>query len=334
MSIFVDFLGYLASAAWLSGHAVREGKERKKAEIREKQLCRETDLFLDFRRDNGESIGNALGRPYHHIFPEYLRRKLERQGASWQEIRTAEDDWLARSETGIMTYLANRERRYYVPFMFASEAPILEKKQAKYMSWFNQAMETFPHYAVREIYIEDYPGKQSYYNAIEAYRHGEYAELEPIFGVSPPSDDPAYDERIREIFYGIDADGRYGLDLQDRYDVMRFLMIYRYHKNNWPEVVKYYTAMNRILAAEGVDQDDYFRKPNDLFYLHGKIMNVWQTGEKKLPLPEKLNRIREIVNTDTDWMDNAMKRRHRMLYEVAMKTLLRRDGYDPNLYTS
>lgn len=334
MSIVVDFIGYLASVAWLSGNAISEGKTRQKIEKRTRELELETDLFLAFRDGDGGRVSVSLGRPYRHVFPQYLRRQLENKGATWQEIRKAEDEWLAKSETGITMYISMRDKRPYNPVNpeYTSDAFLLGKKQEKYMSWYREAMEKFPHYAVRNIYIEQYPGRQSYFNAIEAYRRKDYPDLEPIFGVSPPSDDPEYDAKVRRLFYAIDADGSYGLTLEDRYNVMRFLQFYRYHGNNWQETMKFYTALNRILAAEGVDQNDYLEGPCEVAPLHGQIMNIWRTRETRLPFPEKLEKIRELITRETEWMDKGVRYRRRVLYAMAIQTLLRRDGLDPELY--
>ena len=157
MSILVDFLGYLASAAWLSGKAVSDGKKAEKIKKQEKDLEQETNLLCAFLAPRDWEISLALGRPYHHVFPAYIRRSMEGRGAGWQEIRKAEEEWLAKSMTGIMYYLAQRDMRQYKPHYpeYASESFILIRKQEKYMSLYREALEKFPHYAVRNVYIEE-----------------------------------------------------------------------------------------------------------------------------------------------------------------------------------
>lgn len=335
MSAFDDFLGYLASLAWLSGKAVSDGRKAEKIKKREVELARETDLLLAFLAPRDWEISIALGRPYHHAFPEYLRRSMEGRGAGWQEIKKAEEDWLCRSMTGIMYYLAQKEHRPYVPHYpeYAGESFILIKQQEKYMHWYHEAMKKFPHYAVRKACIEEFKGRQSYFNGIEKYRtKGEFADLEPIFGISPPSDDPEYDTEIRRLFYAIDADGTYGLTLEDKYGIMEFLQPYRYHGAHWAEVTKHYMALNRILREEGVDQYDYWEMGCEVYGLRGKIMNLWQTRESKLPFPEKLEKIRELITQETASLDRKERYRKRVLYAMTIQTLLRRDGKDPELY--
>ena len=62
MSIFVDFLGYLASAAWLSGNAVREGKERKKAEKLVPKAKKVTPGYKKKRAEQIKKIEKQISR--------------------------------------------------------------------------------------------------------------------------------------------------------------------------------------------------------------------------------------------------------------------------------
>lgn len=332
LALFGDILGYLASASYVLGDTFRAGMKQAKIEKREKELMREVDLFLAFRRDDGGGVGLALGRPYRHVYPEYLRERLERAGKTEAEIDAAEWKWLTRSEAGINRYIARREGRYFAidDREILAVADRLEEQQERYMAIYKEAMDRYPHYAVRQFCVEQYPSKLEYFAAIEEYRTGEGADLEPIFGVSPPSDDPDYDAEVRRLFYAIDADGAYGLDLEDRYHVMQFLRYFRYHGAGWPKIVRYYAALNRILTEAGADQYDFWENSNEIGFVHGKVMTAWLARDKTTE--EKLANIREIVDQETDWMENPRRYRIRVLAGMAVQTLLRKENLDPTLY--
>lgn len=165
-----DLIMYLAALSWSFGKMSAETKRDKEARFL--MPCQEdlafTEVFYD--RDHAE-ISRRLGRPYRHQFPEYLARPYEVE-CRFTELRDAEDDWLMRSMAGILEYVSRKEGWHYSGTVYSVINTTPDKvlrEQRQYMSWYEEACEKFPRFAVDSIYIEDCPRKWSYFAAIQKF---------------------------------------------------------------------------------------------------------------------------------------------------------------------
>lgn len=317
--MFEEYLTFLMANAWVAGGLTKQAISIWKEKTYGMQP-REHDLFMAFRRGDFYDITLALGRPFHGQFPEYLAAEVRKDGGRIA-VEKAAELWQNWVELGIMQFIAEKEgwRYKYTAFQWDHGVDYVAalRDQRKLMAWYEEASEMFPHYAVRQIYADEYPCKEDYFAAIQAWRDSHPAQ-EAMFGIPPELGDLEYDRKIRELFDAIAGDDK------TKYNVFRFCTPFSDPPKRIGQPEKLYTALNRILRPKGIDVEDYYESrdvPRGFFWEdRNKIVDMYYSGEVT---PELISQIKRYIDT----CDKEFNKKELLVEGVRL--LLRFDGYDP-----
>ena len=326
--VLADFLAFLMATSYASGEMVKEGRKAKKGAAM-LPSARENELNKAFHDHFMPTISLALGRPYKHEFPQYLKEQI--QSRPFSEQSKAENDWLLRSWNGVMEYVSRKEGWIYRTFVNNGISPSeVFEEQEELMSWYNEARTIFPHYSLDHVYVEDYPTKEDYFAGIQQFRY-DHSDLEEPFGFPSESDDPGYDAEIRRLFYTIDPAGKLG-GIDMKYVIFRYVKPYEYHGKDWENIRKFYTALNRIVREEGLDPNECLKKDGLFsYFVRDDVVNGYKSGHTSVKNIEPLKKIIE----ERRPVGKRIKPEDQLEYEIhmeALRLMLRIDGYDPAMF--
>lgn len=318
--VFSDILAYLATISWLSGKATGDVAREKRVELTtigdgEYSLSR---AFMF--RDNDE-ISRRLGRPYRHQFPGFLAKPYEIE-YRYSDLNKAEDMWLSRSMAGIMEYVAKKERWRYSRTIYSAiniNPQIVLKEQQTYMKWYEDARMKFPHYAVDQVYIEDYPRMWTYFAEVQKCVN-KLGDLTGPLGIPPEPSNNKYDSIVSKQFYSIDPENKLG-GIDVKYMIYGYVKPFKYHTDNWNNISKLYTTLNRIIRKNGLDPYDIMKKEKPYSEsLRDKVCNGYEIVSKQRgTIDNIIKMIRDESETNYECC----------VHIEALKFLLRIDGHDP-----
>lgn len=320
--MLADFLSYLMAISWTSGALAREWVRNERAK---ESLAspREHELSLAFLNGDIYKVAIALGRPYRWKFPQYLAEEFER-GHDSLEARKAEDTWKAWSELGVMSLIAKKEGWRYKMISFPrvnGEWYQARKEQEEYLAVYDEAKSIFPHYATSRLYVDEYPSKDAYFEAINQFR-ADHQDLEDVFGEPAESDDPVYEEMIRQLFYMIDGDAKM------RYNVFEFYMPYGYGPKEEGQPRKLYMALNRIMRAQGIDAYDCLTTYAG--FLPDSRDRVVEVYSNALPTKEHITQVFQAIEDEMSGPDGKLN--DKRVFLEGVKLMLRLDGKDPSWF--